>query len=280
MTRVTNGVLCFLTTARQSYSTENLILMCISFYSHERILDAKKVLFSLTGGESAITRRGEGKFRSDVSDILIQIKKTEENGTELPDFVADSYKSMPPSSGFEVLAEHVVCLIDEMNSLRKEVKSLKDLNSVTSGVVDMKEEIRDIKCMLMQDMSRGLVTGGDKADRNKNVKLEIAADKRENSIRNGSSSENVPKARPSSENVPKARPSSENVPKARTTEPVESSDNTSYSDAVKKKKNENEDNEIEERWTKIEPRPKTRITIRGNKKMESTLKAADNTMDA
>ena len=269
MTPVTNGVLCFLTTARQSYSTENLILMCISFYSHERILDAKKVLFSLTGGESAITRRGEGKFRSDISDILIQIKKTEENGTELPDFVADSYKSMPPSSGFEVLAEHVVCLIDEINSLREEVISLKDLNSVTSGVVDMKEEIHDIKCMLMQDMSRGLVTGGDKADRNKNVKLEMAADKRENSIRNGSSSENVPKARPSSENVPKAR----------TTEPVESSDNSSYSDAVKKKKNENEDNEIEERWTKIEPRPKTRITIRGNKKMESTLKAADNTMD-
>ena len=217
MTPVTNEVLCFLTTARQSYLTENLISMCVSFYSHERILDAKKVLFSLTG-ESAITRRGEGKFRSDVSDILIQIKKTEENGMELPDFVADSYKSMPPSSGFEVLAEHVVCLIDEINSLREEVKSLKDLNSVL---------FHDIKCMLMQDMSRGLVTGDGKADRSKNGKLEMVADKkRENAIRNGSSSENVPKARPSSENVPKTR----------TTEPVESSDNTSYSDAVKKKK--------------------------------------------
>ena len=48
---------------------------------------------------------------------------------------------------------------------------------------------------------------------------------------------------------------------------------------LKRKKNENEDNEIGERWTKIDRRPKTRITIRGNKKMESTLKAANNTMD-
>ena len=71
MTPVTNGVLCFLTTARQSYSTENLISMCVSFYSYERILDAKKVLFSLTG-ESAITRRGEGKFRSEGSESTLK----------------------------------------------------------------------------------------------------------------------------------------------------------------------------------------------------------------
>ena len=110
--------------------------------------------------------------------------------TELPDFVGDSYKSMPPSSGFEVLAEHV-CLIAEINCLREGVKSLKDLNFVTSGVVDMKEEIH-IKCMLMQDMSRGLVTGDGKADRSKRGKLELVADKkRENAYRNGSSSENV-----------------------------------------------------------------------------------------
>ena len=68
----------------------------MSFYSHEKIIEAKKIIFDITG-ETPMIRRGDGKIRSDVNDIVSQLRKNEENSVEMPSFVADSYKSMPPS---------------------------------------------------------------------------------------------------------------------------------------------------------------------------------------
>ena len=121
----------------------------MSFYSHEKIIEAKKIIFDVTG-ETPVIRRGDGKIRSEVNDIVSQIRKNEENSVEMPSFVADSYKSVPPSAGFEVLAEHVVHLVSEVSDLKEEVKSLKELNSRMGKILDMKEDIHDVKCMLVK----------------------------------------------------------------------------------------------------------------------------------
>ena len=65
-------------------------------------------------------------------------------------FVADSYKSMPPSAGFVVLAEHVVHLVSEVSDIKEEVRSLKELNSRMGEILDIKEDIHDVKCMLVK----------------------------------------------------------------------------------------------------------------------------------
>ena len=54
---------------------------------------------------------------------------------------------MPPSSGFEVLAQYIANLIDEMGSLKKEVTDLKSQNC-SQDIREMKEELRDIKISL------------------------------------------------------------------------------------------------------------------------------------
>ena len=92
--------------------------VCKSFYSHGKIIEVKKIIFDITG-ETPVIQRGEGKIRSDVNDIVSQLRKNEENSVEMPSFEADSYKSMPPSAGFEFLAEHVVFLVSEVNDLKE-----------------------------------------------------------------------------------------------------------------------------------------------------------------
>ena len=40
--------------------------------------------------------------------------------------MCDEYSSIPPSSGFEVLADHLVHLMEEVSDLKKEVAALKE----------------------------------------------------------------------------------------------------------------------------------------------------------
>ena len=56
-------------------------------------------------------------------------------------------------SGYEVIAEHIIDLMSEMARLREEIESLKkgcDHSSSADGFVDIKEDIYDIKNILLQ----------------------------------------------------------------------------------------------------------------------------------
>ena len=46
----------------------------------------------------------------------------------LPKFLCDGYAHMPPSSGFDIITEHLTGLVMEINSLREEIKSHEILN--------------------------------------------------------------------------------------------------------------------------------------------------------
>jgi len=143
---IVNGVLCYISCARASYSDQALITICQGFYTHDLIADAKRLLFSLTD-ETVIQRKGSGKTRAELLDIISHLKSIEETNTAIPKFLADSHSSMPPASGFEVLADHIVSLLTELHTLKGEVPTLtltvdkiKDCN-----ITDVKEDLHDIK---------------------------------------------------------------------------------------------------------------------------------------
>ena len=123
--------------------------MCLSFYSSEKITAAKKVLFSLSN-EPTVTRKGNGKARSDLTDILTLFNKNEQSGVHLPKFLADSFDAMPPVSGYEILAEHIVDLLEQVGDLKEKIKTLNEAAVAlkSTDAIDIREELHDIKTIL------------------------------------------------------------------------------------------------------------------------------------
>ena len=154
-----NGLLCFISTARHTYSEVTLISLCLSFYNSDKINAAKKELFNVAN-EQLIARRGDGKARADVTDILNLFGKCEQNKVQLPRFLADAFDSMPPVSGYEVLAEHIVELLVQVGELKGQVRALNETaaNLDTSSVIEIKEDLHDIKKLLMSTSFGALPT--------------------------------------------------------------------------------------------------------------------------
>ena len=137
---VVNNVLCFVGSARHSYADKNTVSICEAFYSYEEIFTAKEILFSLCS-EHCTRRRGDNRVSADLNDMLSQLRKADENSLDLPKFLCDSHSKMPPSSGFEVLSEHLVKLISELGNLKAEVSELKKLK-MQNDLNAVKNELR------------------------------------------------------------------------------------------------------------------------------------------
>ena len=118
---VINGLLCYVLSVRNSCDEQQILSVCQSFYSQEKIVDAKKTLFNLVK-EPITSRRGEGKCRADLNDIFNCLCDLDERNVDLPKFVADTHSSMPPTLGYNVLAEHLIHLMEEMSSLKEQMK--------------------------------------------------------------------------------------------------------------------------------------------------------------
>ena len=76
------------------------------------------------------------------------------NDIIIPKFVADNYNSLPPDSGFDVIAQHMSRLNDEIEVLTNEIKQLRDYkeNYMKEGNanIDIRNEISDIKKMILE----------------------------------------------------------------------------------------------------------------------------------
>ena len=99
---VINGVLCYLSSARHTLTDQAVITVCLSFYNGEKISEAKEILFKITK-DSIIRWRDESKARADLQDIITLMGKIDEENHDVPQFLADSFCSMPPASGFEAI---------------------------------------------------------------------------------------------------------------------------------------------------------------------------------
>ena len=156
---IINGVLCYASTARHSVRHDDIVRVCLAFFKEDDVIKGKDTLCNFVG-EKPKRRRGEDRMMHEVRDILDILKRCDENKRELPKFVVDSYDGLPPSSGFELIAQSLTALNDEIVSLRKEIEHLKDSriqeNVIVHDMSMMKEDVIIIKGELRKMNHRAL----------------------------------------------------------------------------------------------------------------------------
>ena len=106
VTPIINNVLCYMSTARHSMRSDDIIRACLVFYKEDDIIKGKDLLYEIAG-EISIRRRNENRKFNELQDILDLFKKCDDNDKKIPKFVADTYNGMPPSSGFDIAAQAV-----------------------------------------------------------------------------------------------------------------------------------------------------------------------------
>ena len=144
-----NDVLCFVSTARESWSKEKIIKESAAFYSDDHIKKAKDLFFELCD-ETAIKRkvcpRQPNVSIANLEDIYNLFEKMEGSSRTLPKFVAEGFMSLPPSSGFDSLASILCMMRDEISALRFEVTEFRKSNSKDQKAFD------NVNCVL-QDVA-------------------------------------------------------------------------------------------------------------------------------
>ena len=156
---IINGVLCYTSTARHSVRNDDIVRICLAFFRDDEIIKGKDILCSIIG-EKSKRRRHENRIMHELRDILDILKRCDDENCELPKFVVDSYDGLPPTSGFEIIAQSLTTLNDEILSLRKEIEYLKD-NRIEQTITIhdmsmMKEDLIMIKGELKKINHRGL----------------------------------------------------------------------------------------------------------------------------
>src|SRR5678816_2586188 len=111
---------CYVTTALDVINNDAIVLICIAFYGASNIKDAKQRLSNLLG-EKIKWRRGGDRLRGDMKDILDLIHSAKHKNKDFLKFVAESYRSLPLASGFEIIGGELINLIDEVTKLREEI---------------------------------------------------------------------------------------------------------------------------------------------------------------
>ena len=159
-----SNILCYIATARHAMRYDDIVRVCLAFYSNDDVLKGKDLLFTYAG-KKVKRRRNENRILHEMYDIMDLLKKCDEDDIKLPVFVADSYCGLPPSSGFEVIATHMTELNDQIMSLKKEVKLLRDTRDrdnfnqqngilIQEDLLTIKGELRKLNHKLMGDNLR------------------------------------------------------------------------------------------------------------------------------
>ena len=156
---VINHVLCYVSTARHALKYDDIVRVCLTFFNIEDIIRAKDLVYASAGKKSK-RRRGDDRALNEIEDLLDILRICEDSGIILPKYVTDSYNSLPPTSGFEVVAHSMVALIDEISSLKREVEFLKEKRLADTvyhhDATIMKEDLLTIKGELRK-LNHGLM---------------------------------------------------------------------------------------------------------------------------
>ena len=142
-----DSLLCYASTARHSLKSDEIVRICVAFYKESDIIRSKDRLCELIG-EKPKRRRNENRLINEMKDIVELLTRCDDNSISLPQFVTDAFDGLPPTSGFEVVANYIMQLNDELVNLRKEVNSLKESNNqkcCNPDVEFMKEDLLEIK---------------------------------------------------------------------------------------------------------------------------------------
>ena len=153
---VLNNVLCYITSSNESKSVECIIDCCLPYYSFSQIKEAREVLLSYCKYEVPSSgHRGNKSTKHLLTEIFDFLKHCKENQVQLPTFVSNSYNSMPPVSGYEIIGGTLSVLIDELYSLKEELKIMKhdfelskkccDTISIKNDLIQIKQSLKEIK---------------------------------------------------------------------------------------------------------------------------------------
>ena len=156
---VINKVLCYVSTALHSMRNDDIIRVCLAFYKEDDIISAKDIVYELVG-EKPKRRRHENRMLNEMQDLIDMLKKCEESGICIPKYVADSYDSLPPTSGFDVIADSIISLQKEISTLKEEINLLKeircaetvnnqDTNVMKEDIIVIKGELRKLNHKLL-----------------------------------------------------------------------------------------------------------------------------------
>ena len=143
-----NNILCFVSTARQSTSCNEIVQICLAFYKEKEILDAKKLICDFIG-EKIKYRRGENRMLYELKDLVELFARCDDDEIPLPKFVCDSHDGMPPASGFSIVANAITTLMEEISTLKTELNHMKDQRLLdglyNSDITRIKEDLLIIK---------------------------------------------------------------------------------------------------------------------------------------
>lgn len=138
-----------------SINSDSIVRTCVAFNGAGKIKDAKQKIATFFK-EEIKQGRGDDIIKANMQVIIDMIRLAQQKGTILPKFVAEYFKQLPPSSGFDDFGEVLISLIDEVSKLREEVVNLKslrvseksflsDLTCVNEALYEMRKEINEIK---------------------------------------------------------------------------------------------------------------------------------------
>lgn len=151
-----NDVLCFLSTSRDTLTSDEAIISATAFYNSDDILSAKKIIFSLCKEKLTVRRscpEHPNPTVADIQDIINLLHKHDKGKKVFPKFVAESHNSLPPSAGFLAFARAFNRIRDELSEVKEELKQVKEAknkeNRILEESTDLKQDIADIKSMLL-----------------------------------------------------------------------------------------------------------------------------------
>ena len=153
---VINGILCYIASARDTLSHDEIVSNAFAFYKAETVVEAKEIICGLTK-EKFVNRKScnahKDPAEAHLKDILECFAKMERNNDALPRFVADSFLAFPPI-GFKYLAPTLCSMRDEVAALREEVVEVRrsnerDARALNSNNV-ISQEISEIKTLVQR----------------------------------------------------------------------------------------------------------------------------------
>lgn len=123
-----NEVLAFVKNKLCVMNEDSLSRICVTAFTPEEILCAKKLLFdSIPTDQRIRTRKGDNKTHRDIDDIIVLLKRTDPD--LCPIFVARDLHKLPP-----ITFDHV-----DVTRLLRDILALKeDLRTVQEQYVTMK----------------------------------------------------------------------------------------------------------------------------------------------
>ena len=149
---IENAILSFLQSSRNVLPEDRIIELASAFYAENKVKEAKEAVFNLVEKPFTVRRRTNTCLNTAVPncrDVLALFEELEQDEVDVPVFVTKGYGTVPQGAGFEMLANVISSMRDEITQLRFECEQLKKDRESDVGLIEdattIREEVADIK---------------------------------------------------------------------------------------------------------------------------------------